>query len=147
MISAVLIITAGWFLTKSSEDIAKLAGLNHSFVGAVLIAITTSLPELVISVAAVRRGALTLAVGGVLGGNVFDTLFAAMADVAYRDGSIYGVATSKEFIIIGAAVTMTSVLILGLLRREKKGFTNIGFESSLIIVIYLISVILISINP
>ena len=146
LISAVLIIAAGWFLTKSAEDIAKLAGLNHSFVGAVLIAVTTSLPELVTSVAAVRRGALTLAVGGVLGGNVFDTLFAAMADVAYREGSIYGAATSKEFIIIGAAVTMTSVLLLGLLRREKKGFANIGFESSLIILIYLISVLLISLN-
>ena len=144
LISAVLIVGAGWFLTKSAEDIAKLAGLNHSFVGAVMIAITTSLPELVTSVAAVRRGALTLAVGGVLGGNVFDTLFAAMADIAYRKGSIFGAATSKEFIIIGAAVTMTSVLLLGLLRRQKKGFANIGFESSLIIVIYLVSVFLIS---
>ena len=144
LISAVVIIVAGWFLTKASEDIAKQAGLNHSFVGAVMIAITTSLPELVTSVAAVRRGALTLAVGGVLGGNVFDTLFAAMADIAYQKGSIYGAATSKEFIIIGAAVTMTSVLLLGLLRREKKGFANIGFESSLIIVIYLVSVFLIS---
>ncbi len=146
LLSAALIIAAGWFITKSAEDIAASAGLNHSFVGAVLIAISTSLPELVTSVAAVRRGALTLAVGGVLGGNVFDTLFAAMADVAYRDGSIYAAATSKEFTIIGAAVTMTSVLLLGLLRREKKGFANIGFESSLIIIIYLVSILLISFN-
>jgi cation:H+ antiporter len=144
IISAVLIITAGWFLTRSAEKIAVTAELNHSFVGAVLIAVTTSLPELVTSLAAVKRGALTLAVGGVLGGNVFDTLFAAMADIAYRDGSIYNSATSHEFIIIGAAVTMTSVLLMGLLRREKKGFANIGFESSLIIIIYIASISLIN---
>ena len=57
--------------------------------GLLLTATATSLPELVTSVAAVRRGALTLAVGGIIGGNAFDTLFTAASDIAYREGSIY----------------------------------------------------------
>jgi cation:H+ antiporter len=43
--------------------------------------------ELVTTIAAVRRGALQLAVGGIIGGNTFDTLFLTAADVSYREGS------------------------------------------------------------
>lgn len=104
--------------------------------GGLLTAVCTSLPELVTSVAAVRQGALTLAVGGVLGGNAFDTLFAAASDIAYRDGSIYHHVSNKEQSLIALTIIMAAVLILGLLRREKSGFGNIGFESVLVLILY-----------
>ncbi len=106
-------------------------------IGALLLAITTSLPELVTSIAAVKRGALTLAVGGILGGNTFDTLFAAIADLFYRPGSIYHGASQRELFLITTTILMTAVLLLGLLIREKRGVANIGFESMIICVIYL----------
>jgi Ca2+/Na+ antiporter len=55
--------------------------LSASIVGAPVV---TSLPELVTTLAAVRRGALQLAVGGIIGGNTFDTLFLTISDVGYR---------------------------------------------------------------
>ena len=51
-----------------------------------MTAVATSLPELVTTLAAVRRGAAQLAVGGIIGGNAFDVLFLSASDVAYRDG-------------------------------------------------------------
>jgi cation:H+ antiporter len=54
-------------------------------VGGLFTAVSTSLPELVTSVAAVQQGALTLAVGGIIGGNSFDVMFVAFADIAYRE--------------------------------------------------------------
>ena len=135
--SAVLVIVAGWAVTQAIESIADQTALNHTIAGGVFIAVVTSLPELVTSVAAVRRGALTLAIGGVVGGNAFDTLFAAVSDVAYRSGSIYHAATTRELAIIVLTVLMTSVLLMGLLRRERSGIARMGFESFFILVIYL----------
>lgn len=137
--STLLIVIAGWTLTIAAEKIAGKTGLSQSLVGGVLTAVITSLPELVTTIAAVRQGALTLAVGGVLGGNMFDTLFAAMADIVYPGGSIYGMASRRETSLLILTILMTSVLLTGLLAREEKGIANIGFESIAIIGIYLFS--------
>lgn len=140
MIAAVLVIIAGVVVTRSGEVIAAETGLTHTVVGALFIAVATSLPELVTSVAAVRRGALTLAVGGIVGGNAFDTLFAAVADVAYRSGSLYHDATQREGFLIALTIVMTAVLLLGLLRRERLGIARIGFESFLVLVLYALGI-------
>jgi cation:H+ antiporter len=105
-------------------------------VGALLTATVTSLPELVTTIAAIRRGALQLAVGGIIGGNTFDVLFLALSDVAYTDGSIYHAVGERVLFWIVLAILMTSVLLLGLLRRERHGVANIGFESSFILGLY-----------
>ena len=135
-VAAALVALAGWVLTRSAESLAVRTGASESLIGGLLVAVTTSLPELVTSVAAVRRGALTLAVGGVLGGNAFDTLFAGLADVAYRPGPVYQAVGSRELWLVVLTILMTGVLLLGLLHREHKGFANIGFESMLVLLIY-----------
>lgn len=99
--------------------------------------ISTSLPELVTAIAAVRRGALTLAVGDIIGGNSFDVLFLAFSDVAYRAGSIYHAITDREIFVVSLTILLTGILLLGLLRREKYGVGHIGFESFLILLLYI----------
>lgn len=127
---------AGWIVGRSGEVMANSTGLSETVIGSLFTAVSTSLPELVTSIAAVRRGALTLAVSGIIGGNAFDTLFVAAADVAYRDGSIYHAITEQQIFLVTLGILMTSILILGLLRREKSGIGNIGFESFSILVLY-----------
>jgi cation:H+ antiporter len=131
---------AGFAVAKAGEGIVDRTPLGQSFVGAAFTAVATSLPELVTSIAAVRRGALTLAVGNIIGGNAFDTLFVGSADIAYRPGSIYhavdGGLGAQESFLIGVTVLMTAILTSGLVAREKKGAGNIGFESVLMLVIY-----------
>jgi cation:H+ antiporter len=78
-----------------------------------------------------------LAVGGIIGGNTFDVLFLAASDAAYPTGSIYHAASDASYFILALSILMTGVLMLGLLRRERHGIGNIGFESFLLIVIYL----------
>ncbi len=80
---------------------------------------STSLPELVTSLAAVRRGALTLAVGGIIGGNTFDTLLVAFSDLAYQEGSIYHATTNQQVYLIALTMLLNGILLLGLLRREE----------------------------
>lgn len=139
-IAAAVVIFAGWLLTRAAEHIADATGTSDSVAGSLGTAIATSLPELVTCVAAVRRGALTLAVGDIIGGNAFDTLFAAVADVFYTEGSLYHAATAREVWLVALSTVMTSILLLGLLRREEKGIGNIGFESFAVVLLYIIGV-------
>jgi cation:H+ antiporter len=127
---------SGWVLHHAATAIAQQTAIGEAAVGVLLTATVTSLPELVTGVAAARRGALTLAVGGIIGGNAFDTLFAAASDVAYREGSIYHAISDSVMLWISLAIVMTGVLIMGLIRREKEGLGKIGFESVALILIY-----------
>ena len=111
--------------------------MSESFVGALFTAVATSLPELIVSIAAVRRNAVTLAVSNIIGGNTFDVLFVAFADMAYNRGSILHAIAGDQVFIIALTMLMVTSLILGLLHRERKGIGKIGWESMLIIILYL----------
>lgn len=133
---ALILAVMGYVVSQAGVALAMRTGLSESAVGALLTAVATSLPELVIAVAAVRQGALNLAVGNIIGGNCFDVLFLAGADVAYRDGSLYAGFASADMFLASATILMTAVLLLGLLHRQRRGFAGIGFESTLVLVVY-----------
>ena len=111
-------------------------GLASSLVGAVITAVVTSLPELVTTLVAVRRGALQLAVGGIIGGNTFDTLFLVASDVSYRDGSLFHAIGANDLYWLATGLLMTAVLLGGLIVRQRAGPGRIGVESVLMIAIY-----------
>jgi len=131
-----LVAAAGLVVSRLSAALVESTDLSETLVGTYFSAITTSLPELVTAIAAVRRGALALAVGNILGGNVFDVLFVAFADVAHRAGSIYAHIDGDIRLVVSLGIVLNGVALLGLLRREKSGFANIGFEGVLVLVLY-----------
>ncbi|PXX90364.1 cation transporter [Marinobacter vulgaris] len=133
---------AGWRLEPAATVIANKTNLTQTVVGVMLTAISTSIPELVTSIAAVRRGALTLAVGGIIGGNAFDTLFTAASDIAYRGGSIYHAIPDDSKFWAVLTLLMSGVLMMGLIRREREGIGMIGMESVVITVLYVLGVVL-----
>ncbi|MDX1577700.1 MAG: sodium:calcium antiporter [Gemmatimonadota bacterium] len=146
-ILAALVSIAGWAVAETGIEIAARTGFSETTVGSIFTAISTSLPELVTAVAAVRQGALTLAVGGIIGGNCFDVLFMAFADIAYREGSIYHAITELQVFMIALTILLSGVLLLGLLRRERSGWFGIGFESFLVLVLYLGAVSILFLGP
>lgn len=142
LLLALMIGFAGWLLETAASTVADKSQLNQTVVGVFLTALCTSLPELVTAIAAIRRGALTLAIGGIIGGNAFDTLFIAASDIAYRKGSIYHTITDQGLLWTALTLTMTSILLLGLVYRERHGFGGIGFESAIIIAVYGLGVLM-----
>lgn len=127
---------AGWAISQIGNQLTDRLGLSASLVGALVTAVITSLPELVTTVAAVRRGALQLAVGGIIGGNTFDILFLTISDAGYRSGSIYHAVSSQDLFWLAVGMLMTAVLLLGLIFREKQGPGSIGRESLTLLCIY-----------
>ncbi len=142
---AAITMVAGWLLTGAAESIAAQTALSDSIMGGFFVAVTTSTAELVTALAAVRRGALTLAVGDILGGNAFDCLFAAVADLFYREGSIYHATTFRELSLLALTNIMSGVLLLGLMAREKRGVARIGFESASVLFIYILGIYMLTV--
>lgn len=137
---------AGWLMEPAAATISRETGLGQTVVGVMMTAISTSIPELVTSVTAVRRGALTLAVGGIIGGNAFDTLFTAASDVAYREGSIFHAMSDDSVFWAVLTLLMSGILMMGLIRRERQGIARIGAESAVIMVLYVLGVVLLLSN-
>ncbi|MCF7791700.1 MAG: hypothetical protein K9M56_06845 [Victivallales bacterium] len=143
---AIIVAGAGYTVAISGIAIVKKTGLTESFVGTLFTAVVTSMPELIVSVAAVRQKALTLAVGNIIGGNSFDVLFICFSDIVYTKGNILSAVSGGQIFIIGITMTMLSVLILGLLYRERYGIGKIGWESALNIVLYITGAIILYFN-
>jgi cation:H+ antiporter len=133
---------AGYAIGESSIGLIELTPLDGTGVGTLMAGVANSLPELVTAIAAVRIGAVSLAMGDVIGGNAFEVMFLSAADFAHN-GSIYAEidATHRGTALI--AITMTGVLLLGMLRRQKTGPGKIGFESVFVFALYGLSVFLV----
>lgn len=127
---------SGWVLMEAAKTIADQTGLSEDLAGGLLTALATSSPELVTTIAAVRHGAPTLAVGNIIGTNTFNVLVIAAADVGYRKGSIYHDIAGAQLLWGLVTILMTAVLLLGMVRRQEQGVGGIGFESFLVISIY-----------
>ncbi|MGR9071470.1 MAG: sodium:calcium antiporter [Gammaproteobacteria bacterium] len=133
---AVVVALAGWSLAALAIPLGVQTGLSHGVVGGIFTAVSTSIPELVVAITAVRMGALNLAVGDIIGGNAFDTLFVAASDFAYREGPIYAAFSRAEQFWLANSMVMTGVLLMGLIYRERHGPGNIGLESVILLVLY-----------
>jgi len=132
----VILGLAGWTMSKIAVELPERLGIPATVVGALMTAVATSLPELITTLAAVRRGAVQLAVGGIIGGNTFDVLFLTAADAGYREGSIYHAIGRADLFWIAVGLLMTAILLIGLIVREQKGPGRIGLESSALLLVY-----------
>jgi cation:H+ antiporter len=144
--TAVVVTIAVALVAHTPGNIAEETALNDTIAGGLLSGVATSLPELVTTIGAVRRGTLTLAVSDIVGGNFFDILFVFAADLVYLQGSLYhaeGVGDREEF-LAGLAILLNATFLLGLLYRQRSGPANIGFESILMLLLYLAGFLTIS---
>ena len=137
---AVVTGMAGWILMEAAKGIVDQTGLSETLVGGLFTALATSTPELVTTIAAIRIGALTLAVSNIFGTNCFNMLVVAAADAGYAHGSIYHDMAPVQMTWGLVSILMTAILLLGLVRRETYGIGRIGFESALILCVYTVAI-------
>lgn len=135
-----LVALGGWAVARAAESLLEVTGMNAGFVGAVLMGGVNALPETVTAVAAVRRGAVTLAIAAIVGGNCLDVLNLAIGDLFFRGGSLYHAAGADQLFLTSAALLMTTVLLGGMLVRQKRGWLRLGFDGIVLLTVYLGSV-------
>lgn len=124
-------------VVRSGAGIAQVTGLGDGFVGIVLIAGATSLPELAAIVAAVRFRAYDMAVGNLFGSNVFNMFALALADLIYARG-IFLEAIDPLFAIAGLlAMLLTTLGLIGNLAQVERRVWIVELDAVLLVTGYL----------
>jgi len=137
-LAAMAIIGAGIWLSFVGDEIAETTGWGVSFVGSLFVAISTSMPELVVTIAAVRLGAIDMAVADILGANMFNMVAITWADLFYTQAPILTVVSRDHLITAMIASAMSLLVIVGLsFRQKRKTFVVISWYGPLFIGLYI----------
>jgi cation:H+ antiporter len=137
-LNAAVIVAAAAYLPELGARIAAITGMTQTFVGNFFIALATSLPEVVVTVAAVRMGAVDLALGDLFGSNLFNVAILAIDDFAYTKGPILAEVSGHHVVIAAAAIAMTATAIIGLTYRQIKKSIFLAWDSIGILAIYIV---------
>jgi len=134
-----LIAAVSPLLVSSSSAIADVTGLGTSFVGLSLVAIVTSLPELVTTVSLVRIGAPDMAIGNLFGSTMFNMFVVGFLDLFFSPGRFLG-AIDPSFVLVGLlGLIITGIAVIGNVAKiEKRIFGLFEIDATLIIIIYLV---------
>jgi cation:H+ antiporter len=142
LVCAALIIVSGIFLIRASKAISIESGLSASFMGAILVAIVTSLPELATSIGALKIKAYDMIVGNLFGSNMFNILTIFFADVAFRRGSIFaslGDGKIDQLIVGSLGIGLTAIATTAIAYRSERRVLGMGVDAALILLAYLVS--------
>jgi cation:H+ antiporter len=124
-LASAAILVSGPTLAISAQGIAEETGIAQTFIGITLLAVATSLPELVASLAAVRIGAHDLAVGNLFGSNAFNMTVVLWVDLAYTDGPVLDAISPQQMVPgIGAILMMAlaiGAIVTGTKTRLRRG--------------------------
>lgn len=142
VINALIVIIASVFLPVIGAGIAESTGLGQTFVGNIFIAISTSLPEVVVSLAAVRIGAIDLAIGNLFGSNIFNIFILSIDDIFFVKGPLFSFVGQSHMISALSAIVMTAIAIIGLTYRAEKKTLFFAWDSIGILLVYMINLIL-----
>ena len=142
ILNAFIVVIAATFLPKIGEGIAATTGLGQTFVGNIFIAFSTSLPEVVVSISAVRMDAIDLAIGNLFGSNIFNIFILAIDDLFFMPGPILSFANENHIISALSAIMMTGIAIIGLTYRSMKKPLLLAWDAIGIVIIYIINMML-----
>ncbi len=137
VLSAMIVILGVW-LAFLGDQVAEVTGLGKSFVGSLLLATATSLPEVVASLAAIRLNAVDLAVSNVFGSNISNLAILGIYDLFYLQGSLWLSISPVNVFTAILAMVMTSVAITGLIYHAvSRSRMYITWDGLALIVLYI----------
>ena len=119
ILSAVAVVGLGIWLASVGDRLSAETGLSRSFVGSLFVAVSTSLPEVATSLAAVRLGAIDLAISNALGSNLFNVMLLAVFDLADGRSNFWAAVSSANALSAVIAIMMTGVVVVSLIYRAS----------------------------
>ena len=136
---AIMIAGAGIWLAYIGEDLAQFLSLGQNFIGSLFLGFATTLPEITVSVAALRIGAKELAVANMLGSNLFNMAIIFLNDIFYRKAPIFKVISQQHIFTAFIVMLMTITVIVGLILKPKKKIRfGLSVYSIMLITIFIV---------
>lgn len=136
IVAALVILAAGTALSVTGDEIAVITGIGSSFIGSFLIAATTSLPEAISVFVALRLNNVNMAVGAILGSNVFNMIILALSDPVYTPGTIISGVSEANMIIAVGVLIMSLLALFSLYRKKTVSTPSYAFPAAVIIAVY-----------
>ena len=134
-LNAFILMGAAMLLPFFGKNLAEASGLGQSFFSTLFIAISTSLPEVVVSVAAIRLGTIDLAIGNIFGSNIFNIAILSIDDILYTKGPIFLYTNPNHIIPALGTIIITAIGIIGIIYKAEKKW-KLAIDTSLIVVVY-----------
>ena len=119
ILNAAAVILLGIWLSSIGDRLSATTGLSRSFVGNLFLAMSTSLPEIAASIAAIRLGAIDLAIGNVLGSNLFNVTLLSVYDLADGRANFWASLNNSNGFAAVMTMMMTGVVIISLMYRAS----------------------------
>jgi cation:H+ antiporter len=117
--------------------------MGPALVGNFFVGVTTSLPEIAVSLAAVRLGAVDLGIGNVLGSNLFNILILALDDIAYSGEPLFRAASAANLISVLCVILMYGLFLVSLTYRASKKRLKLAWDTGSILAVYVSAMVLI----
>ncbi len=145
--AALVVIITGIFLPLIAKEVALLMHWRESFVGTLLVAFITTLPEIIVAITAVRIHALDMAIGNIFGSNLFNMAILAIEDIVYKPGPLFSKIAPVHAVSVMTSLIMTGFAITGLFfRPEKRILKMVGWISWMLLSLLLINSYFLFIN-
>jgi cation:H+ antiporter len=139
VIAAAALVVITPIMVRSADEIAVITGLGTTFIGTTLVALVTSLPELVTTLAAIKIGADDMAIGNLFGSNMFNMFAIGLTDLFFTQGRFLA-AIDPSFLLVGVVgLLMTGMGLIGNLAKLEKRIWFIEVDALALIVVYLAS--------
>ncbi len=137
-ISAVVVIGAGMWLATIGAEIDAVYGWGKNFVGSLLLAFSTTLPEMTVSYSAMRMGARDMAIANMVGSNLYNMTIISVDDLLYLKGAILEAVSPYHLVTAAGFILMTLIFIAALYTRPVRLY-RLSWWNVLIVVIFLAS--------
>jgi len=133
---AALIIISAIFLSNSADKIAETTGLGRTFVGSIFLAFATSLPEIVVSVSALKLGSIDLAIGNIFGSNMTNIFILALCGLIRQGQPILNAVSNTHALTAGVGMLLTIVILVSI-NKKKKTVCSVGLDSWFMLAVFL----------
>jgi cation:H+ antiporter len=138
--AALFVVGAAVWLPFIGERLAATMGWHQSFVGTLFVAFVTSVPELVVTFAAMKLGALDMALGNLVGSNLFNIMILGVDDLFYTTGPLLAHVSVVHTATALTAMAMTGIAIVALLYHPRKRVLHtVGWASVLLAAVFLLN--------
>ncbi|MES1146762.1 MAG: hypothetical protein ABUL52_00040 [Solimonas sp.] len=137
VICAAIVVAAAVALARAADAIAEITNVGRLWIGSVLLAGATSLPELVTDISAVRMGAADLAVGDLFGSSMANMLILSIIDLVPPRGRVLQRAAFDHALAATLAISMNALAAVLVIVRADVSFLGVGPGSVIMAVTYL----------
>jgi len=137
---SIVITIAGTVLVATGEALSQQTNLGSSFIGATLLAGTTSLPELSTTLGAVKLRAYSMAFANIFGSNAIMVALLFIIDIVYQSGPILAEVDRSATFAAVMGIVVTAVYLIGLIMRRNRVILRMGIDSFVVMIAYLLTI-------